>query len=169
VGSFGTNFPLVPEEHRTLAPDGGAGETIVPQSQYRNFPYGGFLMKYTFGERFELGGEVFVHGREGFATPQTEASTMIDLGGEYHLKHHEGSSFCFATATLLPARRKITPTSACTGHGKKTRRIRTRTTLVTSADARNGIPVTRSLKRDFAGTCSEADQKWKLRHAVFGL
>jgi hypothetical protein len=76
--------------------DGGAGETIVPQTQYRNFPYGGFLVKYTFGERFELGGEVFAHGREGFATPQTEASTMIDLGGVYHLKHHEGEQFLFS-------------------------------------------------------------------------
>ena len=75
--------------------DGGAGETIVPQTQYRNFPYGGFLMKYTFGKRLELGGEVFAHGREGFATPQTEASTMIDLGGVYHLKHHEGEQFLF--------------------------------------------------------------------------
>jgi len=28
--------------------DSGAGETIVPQTQYRNFPYGGFLLKYTF-------------------------------------------------------------------------------------------------------------------------
>jgi hypothetical protein len=76
--------------------DGGAGETLVPQTQYRNFPYGGFLVKYTFGERFELGGEVFSHGREGFATPQTEASTMIDLGGVYHVKHHEGEQFLFS-------------------------------------------------------------------------
>ena len=76
--------------------DGGAGETLVPQTQYRNYPYGGFLVKYTFGERFELGSEVFAHGREGFATPQTEASTMIDLGGVYHLKHHEREQFLFS-------------------------------------------------------------------------
>ncbi|WP_348269667.1 transporter [Edaphobacter paludis] len=76
--------------------DGGAGETIVPQTQYRNFPYGGFLVKYTFGERLELGSEVFAHGREGFATPQTEASTMIDLGVVYHLKHHEGEQLLFS-------------------------------------------------------------------------
>ena len=75
--------------------DGGAGETIVPQTQYRNFPYGGFLLKYSFGERLELGGEVFAHGREGFATPQTEASTMIDMGGYYHFKHHPGEQFLF--------------------------------------------------------------------------
>jgi hypothetical protein len=75
--------------------DGGAGEILVPQTQYRNFPYGGFLVKYTFGERFELGGELFAHGREGYATPQTEASAMIDMGGVYHLKRHKGEEFLF--------------------------------------------------------------------------
>jgi hypothetical protein len=75
--------------------DGGAGETIVPQTQYRNFPYGAFLLKYKFGERLELGAEVFAHGREGFATPQTQSSTLIDLGGYYHLKHHPGEQFLF--------------------------------------------------------------------------
>jgi hypothetical protein len=75
--------------------DGGAGETVVPQTGYRDFPYGGFLLKYTFGERLELGGEVFAHGREGYAAPQTEASTMIDMGGYYHFKHHPGEQFLF--------------------------------------------------------------------------
>jgi len=75
--------------------DGGAGETIVPQTQYRNFPYGAFLLKYAFGERLELGGEVFAHGREGFATPQTQSSNLIDLGGYYHLMHHPGEQFLF--------------------------------------------------------------------------
>jgi hypothetical protein len=75
--------------------DGGAGETVVPQVGYRDFPYGGFLLKYTFSERLELGGEVFAHGREGYAAPQTEASTMIDMGGYYHFKHHPGEQFLF--------------------------------------------------------------------------
>ncbi|MGA3012021.1 MAG: transporter [Terracidiphilus sp.] len=75
--------------------DGGAGETIVPQTQYRNFPYGGFLLKYAFGERLELGGEVFSHGREGFASAQTQASAMIDLGGYYHFKHNPNKQFLF--------------------------------------------------------------------------
>jgi hypothetical protein len=34
--------------------DGGAGETVVPQIGFRDFPYGGFLLKYAFGERLEL-------------------------------------------------------------------------------------------------------------------
>jgi hypothetical protein len=75
--------------------DGGGGETIVPQTQYRNFPYAAFLLKYAFGDRLELGGEVFSHGREGYATAQTQSSTMIDVGGYYHFKHHPGEQFLF--------------------------------------------------------------------------
>jgi len=75
--------------------DGGGGETIVPQAQYRNYPYGAFLLKYAFGERLELGGELFAHGREGFAAAQTQASRMIDIGGYYHFKHHPGEQFLF--------------------------------------------------------------------------
>jgi len=75
--------------------DGGAGETLVPQDQYRNFAYGGFLLKHPVGERLELGGEVFAHGKEGVATPQTQASTMIDVGGYYHFKHNPNEQFLF--------------------------------------------------------------------------
>src|SRR6202142_2456517 len=45
--------------------EGGPGATIVPQPQYRNFPDGGFLVKYPVGERCELGSAAFAHGREG--------------------------------------------------------------------------------------------------------
>jgi len=38
---------------------------------------------------------VFAHGREGFAAAQTQHSTMIDVGGYYHFKHHEGEQFLF--------------------------------------------------------------------------
>ena len=65
--------------------DGGAGETIVPQTDYRNFPYGGFLLKRdVIHNKLELGGEVFSHGAEGNAPAQIRASTMIDFGGYYH-------------------------------------------------------------------------------------
>ncbi len=75
--------------------DGGAGrKRLFPQTGYRAFPYGGFLLKYTFpGDRIEFGGEVFTHGKEGFAAPQTQASTMIDLGGYYHFKHNPNEQF----------------------------------------------------------------------------
>jgi hypothetical protein len=75
--------------------DGGAGETLVPQTGYRNFTYGGFLLKYTFGERLEFGGEIFSHGKEGVATPQTQASTLIDIGGYYHFKRNPNEQFLF--------------------------------------------------------------------------
>lgn len=75
--------------------DGGAGYQVVPQTGYRDFPYGGFLLKYTLSERLELGGEVFSHGAEGEAAPQTRASTMIDFGGYYHFKHNPNQQFLF--------------------------------------------------------------------------
>ena len=75
--------------------DGGAGYQVVPQTGYRNFPYTGWLVKRTLSERIELGVEVFAHGREGYAAAQTEASTMIDLGGYYHFKNHPGEQFLF--------------------------------------------------------------------------
>ena len=76
--------------------DGGAGETVVPQEDFHNFPYGGFLLKYTFpGDRLELGGEVFAHGAEGPAPPQYQSSTMVDLGGYYHFKHNPNQELLF--------------------------------------------------------------------------
>lgn len=75
--------------------DGGAGETVVPQTDYHNFPYGGFLVKRELSERLELGAEVFSHGGEGIATPQYQASTMIDLGGYYHFKHNPNHQILF--------------------------------------------------------------------------
>jgi hypothetical protein len=48
--------------------------------------YGGYLVKREINKRLELSVEVFSHGREGFATPQTQASTLIDAGGYYHFK-----------------------------------------------------------------------------------
>jgi hypothetical protein len=75
--------------------DGGAGYEVVPQTYYKNFAYGGFLVKRKLSERLELGAELFAHGSEGAAAPQTEASAMIDVGGYYHFKHHEGEQFLF--------------------------------------------------------------------------
>lgn len=76
--------------------DGGAGETIVPQTEYKNFAYGGFLLKRDIvHNKLELGAEVFSHGAEGLATPQIRASTMIDVGGYYHFKNPD-HQFIFA-------------------------------------------------------------------------
>jgi hypothetical protein len=75
--------------------DGGGGETVVPQVGYRNFRYGGFLVKYTFGERLELGSEAVYHGPEGVATPQTMAATLVDTGVVYHFTHNTNQEFMF--------------------------------------------------------------------------
>ncbi len=75
--------------------DGGAGYELVPQTGYRNFAYTGWLVKKQLSERLELGAEVFAHGREGSAAPQTQASTLVDLGGYYHFKNHPGRQFLF--------------------------------------------------------------------------
>jgi hypothetical protein len=76
--------------------DGGGGYQVVPQTGYRNFPYGGFLIKRALSERLELGAEVFSHGREGYAAAQTQASAMIDIGGYYHFKNpNEQFLFCY--------------------------------------------------------------------------
>ena len=66
---------------------GGIGYTVVPQKDYRDFLYGGFLVKRELSERLELSAEVFSHAREGFAAAQTQSSTMIDAGGYYHFKN----------------------------------------------------------------------------------
>lgn len=65
---------------------GGMGYTVIPQKDYRNFLYGGFLVKREINEKLELSAEVFSHAREGFAAAQTEASTLVDAGGYYHFK-----------------------------------------------------------------------------------
>jgi hypothetical protein len=76
--------------------DGGGGYEVVPQTGYRNFPYGGFLIKRELSERLELGAEIFGHGREGEAAPQTQSSTMVDLGGYYHFKNpNQQFLFCY--------------------------------------------------------------------------
>ncbi|MGC1482248.1 MAG: transporter [Candidatus Acidiferrum sp.] len=75
--------------------DGGMGYTVVRQVQYRDFLYGGFLVKRKINKKLELGAEVFSHAREGLAAPQTQSSTLIDAGGYYHFKNPD-IQFLFA-------------------------------------------------------------------------
>lgn len=75
--------------------DGGVGYAVVPQVDYSNYAYTGWLIKRQLNERLELGVEVFAHGAEGIAAAQTQSSTMIDLGGYYHFKRHPGEQFLF--------------------------------------------------------------------------
>jgi hypothetical protein len=66
---------------------GGAGYQIVKQTQYRDFAYGGWLMQRDIGKKLTLGTEIFSHGAEGLATPQTRPATMIDVGGYYYIRN----------------------------------------------------------------------------------
>jgi len=75
--------------------DGGGGYQVVPQANYRDFPYTGWLIKRELSEQWELGAEVFAHGREGVAAPQTGRSAMIDVGGYYHFKHNTNEQILF--------------------------------------------------------------------------
>ena len=75
--------------------DGGGGYQVVPQANYRDFPYTGWLIKRELSEQWELGAEVFAHGREGFAAAQTERSAMIDVGGYYHFKNNTNKQILF--------------------------------------------------------------------------
>jgi hypothetical protein len=74
---------------------GGAGYEIIHQFQYRNFSYEGWLVQRDIGKKWTLGTEVFSHGPEGYATPQTRAATMVDVGGYYYF-HNPGFQLLFA-------------------------------------------------------------------------
>jgi hypothetical protein len=65
---------------------GGGGYEVVPQVDYKNFWYGGWLLQRDIGNDWTLGGEIFTHGPEGTATPQTQAATMFDFGGYYYFE-----------------------------------------------------------------------------------
>jgi hypothetical protein len=75
--------------------DGGMGYALVRQVDFRDFLYGGFLVKREITKKLEFGVEVFSHAREGLAAPQTQSATMLDGGGYYHFKR-EGLQFLFA-------------------------------------------------------------------------
>jgi hypothetical protein len=65
---------------------GGGGYEVVDQVGYRNFRYAGWLLQRDIGEKWTLGAEVFYHGPEGAATPQTHSATMVDIGGYYYFR-----------------------------------------------------------------------------------
>jgi hypothetical protein len=75
--------------------DGGVGYQVVPQTDYRDFLYTGWLVKRQLTDRLELGAELFAHGREGLAAAQTGRSAMVDMGGYYHFKHNPNEQFLF--------------------------------------------------------------------------
>jgi hypothetical protein len=87
VGKVWYKLPIwVEKEFGPWSLVGGLGYAVVPQYQYKNYLYGGYLVKRTLSEKLELSAEVFSHAGEGFAAAQTQASTLIDAGGYYHFK-----------------------------------------------------------------------------------
>jgi hypothetical protein len=87
VGKVWYKLPIwVEKEFGSWSLVGGLGYAVVPQYQYRNYLYGGYLVKKVVSEKLELSAEVFSHAWEGFAAAQTQASTLIDVGGYYHFK-----------------------------------------------------------------------------------
>lgn len=87
VGRAWYKLPLwIEKEFGPWSLVGGAGYTLIHQTQFRGYPYCGFLVKRELGKKLELSIESFSHAREGFATAQTQASSMIDAGGYYHFK-----------------------------------------------------------------------------------
>ncbi len=87
VGRVWYKLPIwVEKEFGLWSLCGGMGYTVVLQTGYENYLYGGFLVKREINKRLEISAEVFSHAREGLAAAQTQASTMIDAGGYYHFK-----------------------------------------------------------------------------------
>lgn len=87
VGRAWYKLPLwVEKEFGPWGLVGGMGYAVVPQKDYRNYLYGGYLVKREISKKLELSVELFSHAREGFAAAQTQASAMIDAGGYYHFK-----------------------------------------------------------------------------------
>jgi hypothetical protein len=46
----------------------------------------GWLLQRDLGKKWTLGTEVFYHGPEGLATPQTRPATLVDIGGYYKFR-----------------------------------------------------------------------------------
>ena len=96
VGKVWYKLPIwVEKEFGGWSLVGGAGYTVVPQTDYKNYVYGGFLVKREINKRLELSVEVFSHGGEGLAATQLRGATLIDGGGYYHFKSH-GLQLLFA-------------------------------------------------------------------------
>jgi hypothetical protein len=66
---------------------GGGGMTLVNNAPgFRNYPFAGWLVQRDLGKKVTLGTEIFYHGPEGPAAPQTRPSTLIDVGGYYKFR-----------------------------------------------------------------------------------
>ncbi len=90
VGKVSYKLPIwVQKDFGPWTTYGGGGVQITHQYGFQNFPYAGWLLQRDVGERWTLGGELWYHGPEGFATPETRSAAMLDLGGYYYFHKPE--------------------------------------------------------------------------------
>jgi hypothetical protein len=66
---------------------GGVGKVVTTAPGYLDYAFGGWLVQRDIGKKLTLGTEVFSHGREGLATAQTRAATLVDVGGYYYFRN----------------------------------------------------------------------------------
>jgi hypothetical protein len=66
----------------------GGGETIVPQTGYRNFPFAGALFQHKFTDKLVLGLEFYGHGYEGVPGTAPDRALIADFGGYYAFSEH---------------------------------------------------------------------------------
>jgi hypothetical protein len=91
VGSTWYKVPLwVQKSFGPWTTYGGGGATIFSHGAYangyRSFPYAGWLLQRDIGKKLTLGTEVFYHGAEGLAAPQTRSAALLDIGGYYKFR-----------------------------------------------------------------------------------
>ena len=100
-------------------------KTVVPQTDYRNFPYSGFLVKRELNKRLELAAEVFFAWQGG---RRNAADAVLHSDRRRRLlhfkKHAERTISLLLMAIPLPDKPRTTPTSACTGRGARATRSR---------------------------------------------
>jgi hypothetical protein len=65
---------------------GGGGVTLNTAPGYRNYPFAGWLVQRDLGKKVTLGTEIFYHGPEGPAAPQSRPATLVDVGGYYKFR-----------------------------------------------------------------------------------
>jgi hypothetical protein len=66
----------------------GGGETIVPQTGYRNFPFAGALFQHKCTDKLVLGLEFYGHGYEGVPGTAPDRALIADFGGYYAFSEH---------------------------------------------------------------------------------
>jgi hypothetical protein len=117
VGKVWYKLPLWAEkEFGAWSLCGGMGYTVVPQVGYRNFLYGGVLLKRVVNERLELSAEVFSHAREGRRRRRRRRRLWWMRVG-ITTSRRRGGSCCLLMGTRWRGRRRIMGIWGCIRRG----------------------------------------------------